>query len=442
MCRKVFILTYFFAFFFHVSYSQLWQKTYGDSSQLGRDGIQTFDEGFLLTSDPAVSGFGMTVKLNAYGDTIWSKQFAGLSLLENKDSTFIVAGNLYMDGCIRKFDSLGNIIWIKTYGKPLSQEGISCIIPTFDSGYAACGINAENGTGNAWLLKLDKNGDTLWSFIIGANNVAFAAQVVQTSDSGFVISGAWGWSSSFIAKTNSSGKLLWKKIYSQYGPAQTINQTYDEGLLYYSLFYGLVKLNANGDILWTKRLHPDTRFLSIEETHDKGFICTGFQKDSITNEDILLVKTDSFGNILWNKTFMNGPYYDYASSVCILKDRGYLLCGGRDFTSLNSLMYAIRTDSLGSVDSILQTSVNMTTILNELQVYPNPHINKFHVVLPDKMNEARYQLSNMQGQVLLSGKISKPDALELDTYMLPKGYYILRVTGKDNTILKKIVKEY
>jgi len=395
----------------------------------------------MLTSDPAASGFGMTVKLNAYGDTIWSKQFAGLSLLENIDSTYIVAGNLYMDACISKFDSSGKIIWMKTYGKPTTQQGVSHIIPTFDSGYAACGINSENGTANAWLLKFDKNGDTIWSFTLGGNVSAFAEQVVQTSDSGYVICGYWGSSYSFIAKTNSSGKLLWRKSYSQSGPAQTINQTYDGGLLFYSLFYGLVKLNANGDILWTKRLNPNTRFLSIVETHDKGFICAGIQNNSITNEDILLLKTDSLGKTLWHKIFMKGPYYDVAESVCILKDKGYLICGSRDFTGPNTRMYAIRTDSLGNVDSTLQTSINTNFNLNELQVYPNPHINKFHVELPDNMDEADYQLSNMHGQTLLLGKISKTNAIELDTYNLPKGYYLLRVTGNEYTVVKKIIKE-
>jgi hypothetical protein len=96
-------------------------------------------------------------------DTLTSN--SALCIQPTFDGGYIYCGGNYLnsnDAMVVKLDSLGNIDWIKTYGGQNGDFG-SFIEQTSDSGYILngnynFGLNAEN-----WVLKLDKNGDTLWT---------------------------------------------------------------------------------------------------------------------------------------------------------------------------------------------------------------------------------------------------------------------------------------
>ena len=73
------------------------------------------------------------------------------------------------DFLAQRVDSLGNIIWVKSYGGSNIDIG-TCIIKTsIDSGYAMVGYTTSFGAtvSDILLIKLDKNGNILWSQIYG-----------------------------------------------------------------------------------------------------------------------------------------------------------------------------------------------------------------------------------------------------------------------------------
>jgi hypothetical protein len=89
----------------------------------------------------------------------------------------------------------------------------------------------------------------------------------------------------------------------------------------------IVKTNQNGDTLWTQLL-DNCRGSSIRQTTDGGYIIGGSTPDTwgTGNSDIVLIKTDGGGNLMWNKQF---PRYsaDYATSVLQTNDGGYIVAG-------------------------------------------------------------------------------------------------------------------
>jgi len=109
--------------------------------------------------------------------------------------------------------------------------------------------------------------------------------------------------------------------------------------------YWLVKLDSNGNILWDKTIGGiyDDHPASLNQTNDGGYILVG---------SLGLTKTDSFGNVLWqNETISSGIGYN---SVQQTKDGGYLL--GADTTIFISNIFAsfpklLKTDSLGNRQS-------------------------------------------------------------------------------------------
>jgi len=117
----------------------------------------------------------------------------------------------------------------------------------------------------------------------------------------------------------------------------------------------LVKFDANGDSLWT-RSYGDNISGSFytgrqcKQTWDKGYIIVGEKDMGGTNEDVLLVKTDSLGNLQWIKN-IGGPYIDIGWTVAVTPDSGFIIGGYKWIYNVNYSHNAlvIKTDSLGNI---------------------------------------------------------------------------------------------
>src|SRR5688572_15454010 len=149
---------------------------------MGRSAIQTKDGNFYFTSDPAVIGMGQTAKLDALGNVIWTTTIGGNSLIESSDSACIVASTHFSNFEFRKIDTSGALIWSKIYSFG-GQHHMRYIDNISNGGFIACGAADSNGI----ILKLNMNGDTLWSYKSSNQNWDIFEEVVETFDKGFVI---------------------------------------------------------------------------------------------------------------------------------------------------------------------------------------------------------------------------------------------------------------
>jgi hypothetical protein len=120
----------------------------------------------------------------------------------------------------------------------------------------------------------------------------------------------------------------------------------------------LMRLNDNFDTIWTKILYKDTFFSTIAqciESSDKGFVLCGQRRVSSSNSLVLLIKTDSLGNKLWEKYYniygVMGDAVDKAWNVTETPEKGYLLgCYTFDMAYQGTGDgVVIKTDSLGNV---------------------------------------------------------------------------------------------
>jgi hypothetical protein len=93
----------------------------------------------------------------------------------------------------------------------------------------------------------------------------------------------------------------------------------------------LQKLDVNGNTQWSK-VYPDANYtvpFSIDQTTDGGYFISGWTFNvSATPLDyqLLLIKVDSYGNEVWNKTYVTGDYVSYV--VQHTADGGCVLGGG------------------------------------------------------------------------------------------------------------------
>jgi len=162
--------------------------------------------------------------------------------------------------------------------------------------------------------------------------------VQETSDGGYIITGmsdcnyVTDWGKIWLIKTDASGTMVWDKKYEgtsgqvsigfkNYG--NSVQQTRDSSFILAGVmnYQGcLLKVDANGNETWRKTpfLNDISYFCySAKQTTDDGYIATGNG----------LIKTDSFGNELWNITiptpFTAGQQTSDGGYVIAGSDNGY-----------------------------------------------------------------------------------------------------------------------
>ncbi|MCP4704907.1 MAG: T9SS type A sorting domain-containing protein [candidate division Zixibacteria bacterium] len=127
-----------------------------------------------------------------------------------------------------------------------------------------------------------------------------------------------------------------------------IGSTYSNGAGEFDFY--LLKVNSAGDTVWCRTYGgADTEYgYDIKQTYDDGYILVGStQSFGSGGSDIYMIRTDSEGNKLWDKTY-GGVTKDEGYSVEITSDKGFIICGNTDsYGAGYSDLYLIKTDSLG-----------------------------------------------------------------------------------------------
>ncbi len=87
----------------------------------------------------------------------------------------------------------------------------------------------------------------------------------------------------------------------------------------------------------------------VKQTGDGGYIVIGTTTRPEGHTDVVLVKTDQYGNEEWSALY-GGPGNDEGNSVQLTSDGGYILCGTfQDTLSNETDLYLIKTNAQGGV---------------------------------------------------------------------------------------------
>jgi hypothetical protein len=251
-------------------------------------------------------------------------------------------------------------IFQKAYGGS-ARNWATSVKQTSDGGYIMTGIKnyAETVNEDIYLIKTDSYGDTIWTKIFGGTDDDYSNSVKQTNDGGYIIVGTTysfgGNSDAYLIKTDSFGNLEWSKTYGggDFDAGTSIEQTNDGGYILLgstnSFVFGawLLKLNMSGNIVW-KKIFQNTFPRCAKQTNDNGYIILGTIDSLALNGDVLLIKTNINGGIVWTKS-IGGPRTEYPISIQQTNDKGYIIVGSSwSFSSINAKKFLIKTDSLGN----------------------------------------------------------------------------------------------
>ena len=171
----------------------------------------------------------------------------------------------------------------------------------------------------------------------------------------------------YIVKTDSLGIVIWKKQYDfSIGDYDSFNDLVllpDSNYLVTGITTNtvtgdydviLVKIDTSGNILWFKTyVHPDyDQSTELKLTPDGKIIIVGRAESIGVYNDVLLIKTDLNGNLIWRKRFGNTYDEIYYSVEVIKNNTEYLLGGKYGYSSSGTDYYdmsIMRTDTAGNI---------------------------------------------------------------------------------------------
>ena len=324
------------------------------------------------------------IKTNPNGSILWQKEFGGESsefvtdVKALSDGGAIVVGSTYSqtgfgsgnqggansnDGFVLRLDANGNTLWVRLYGGS-GFEFFSSILPLPNGGFVMAGRSSSNdgdvgnafGDGDGWLLKIDQNGDIIWSKVFGDQKHQYFEYIgfgqgntlvaAGTRNEGTNNSPDWStWSAEFTLDGDLNWQTIQTSTYSDFG--KSIIPADNGG---YWMFYNNIRahtayMDGNGNILFNKTISQTraSEALSAEKLSNNRIAIGGRKYGTLglpdSDEQTLdawLYIMDGDGNKLWEKTY--GEFKNESIwAMTPTPDGGFALCGSQE-TSFGSNM--------------------------------------------------------------------------------------------------------
>ena len=509
----------------------LWEKSYGGKhSEYLFDAQPTPDYGFILAGSSLSKKTGNKTeaaagdldywvwKMDEKGEPDWQKSFggSGADLLQSvrltRDGGFILAGTSDSpkgeqkkedgfgkeDFWIIKLNAKGGEQWQRTIGGS-GQELLQSVVPTSDGGYLLAGSSSsarseklaagqpdpfgksEAGFGSLdyWAVKLDPEGKIEWQKVFGGQYADQLRSAVQTRDGGYLLGGSsnspesgnksekcYGMSDYWIIKLDAKGGVEWQKAYGGEGDdqLQAVLQARDGNFLLAGSSssattgnknasndkgtdFWLLKVDTAGEILWQKTYDIGKADLltSLEESRDGSLLLGGHaqseayatkKKDREGINDYIAIKTDDKGEEQWTQTVGSGGE-DILRKAIETRDGGYILAG----TSMGSPSRD-RYSGQGRNDFWvvkLKDKRKKEEKKNPIEAYPNPTLHYTNVLVGYEFQKGTATVYVLSGRQLQHFDITDR-TVPVDLGGVPEGIYIIEIRTNVQEDAVKVVK--
>jgi hypothetical protein len=344
-------------------------------------------------------------------------------------------------------DTSGNVLLKRSYGRDDRREDAIDICQTEGGfGILALDINPGLGTsGNILLLRVDDNGDSLWSQIYGEEGKDYLpGRILALNDGGFVFSGLsvgpnYDPGEPFLVRTDENGGVIWQRGYGDEGVEAFLGilQTGEDE---FAVVTGSPTQNDpegwyNRQITWIdgdgEILYAGDLILVPIHLSPRQFIRTTDGGYAICGDDFWMLRTDADGNELYQKVFgdtTEGQWSD-AYAICATSDSSFAMGGigprdgvGGRWTTLMRLGPEVWPNAVREPDTAPQ-------VFMLYPAFPNPFNSKTTIgySLPQERNVVLevYNLSGQRVQTLFSGsQRSGVYTISLDGASMTSGIYI------------------
>ena len=452
-----------------------WERTYGDTGVMYRiqGVVHAEGGGYIIAGMKDGVGYGFRVDEN--GDSVWMREYTWwadsiyilYSMDEASNKGYVIGGVSvkwwYVAGprgfFIARIDQEGDIIWKRDYMMDTiyyysAHDGV--VRRTGDMGYIFAGVVYSYETNyDIILMKVDMDGDSLWSRTYKWESAELLYDMEETEDGGYIMGGymmAGSEAFGFLYRVDEDGDSLWL-IGHLGGKIYDVKEVSDG---YIFVGYGthgigsdllMGKVDKEGKLEWLKKYGGDAldvgfNILDVEG----GYVVTGFTQSYSSGaplySDVWVVRFDEEGDTTGQ--FIHGEYKENESGKYVLMDGdGYVIVGlkGRKTTGYVDFpngreLYLIKIDTVlgvnrgdegGFIKGIKITEQGRDYV--EFEVSYNGH--------------ADIGLYDIQGRKvgdIYSGCVDGEKSITYDWSNLPKGIYFIRAEMEDGVITEKVVK--
>jgi hypothetical protein len=484
--------------------SLVWAKSFGGTTKDIGTSITVDDNGNVYTTgyfgntadfDPNSGIHNLTgglsdifiQKLDNQGNFVWAKKIGNSnnSLEEVNSITLDKSGNLYIIGAfsetvdfdpnigvynlsaignsiyakdifIQKLDSNGNMLWTKSFGGNLDDNGTSIVIDDFNNIYATgyfsdtvdfdpnSGVYnlISNGSADIFVQKLDSSGNMLWAKNFGGNLNDVANKITIDSWGNIYTTGSFsdtvnfnsnsvitnliaiGSTDIFVQKLDNSGNFIWAKsmggidddvansitinqfgsIYTTGSFKSTVDFDPNSGIYNLTATAGnwhpsdifIQKLDAQGDFVWAKNL--------------------GGSKSDKGND----ITADAMGNVYTTGSFSGTVDFDFDTTTT------YLVSGSTDSFDI----FIQKIDSTNHLDVKIVEKVS-------IKIYPNPSSSLVNLELGDLKNVS-ITIFNIDGKKVYSERNINNSVHQITLRENP-GIYVIEIMAQNKKAYNKLI---
>lgn len=320
----------------------------------------------LMVITPSLMAQPDTVWTRTYG---YAESDGAASICKAHDGGYVFLGytNSYGDGNLNmylvKTDSDGNQIWNRLFGGPNFEYGYS-VIASSDGGYVLTGYTASEGAGSkdVYLVKTDSLGNIIWEHTYGGEGLDVGKSVCQTDDGHYLIAGytesfGAGDDDIYLIKVDSEGQEIWSNTYGNtatelgWSVIQSRDGNYivggSTGSLTANRDVYLLKTDTDGNTMWTNSFHLnnyDAGNSLCENENGELYIVGDADIHQSDVMQVYVIKADSMGNQIWEHHYGESSYYDYGNSVCLTDDGDIIVCGITKSVANGNDVYLIKID--------------------------------------------------------------------------------------------------
>ncbi len=404
-----------------------WDKRIGDTNIYWANDFKiTHDKGYIIAGyTDKVPGNGydvLLIKTDSSGNVQWEKTYGGsdwdlgYSVIEDKQHNYVIAGETFSysfgggDVYLIKADSVGDTLWTKHYGGAGNDIAYS-IDTTRSSNYIVSGASQRtaDSTYNAYLLKVNNNGDTVWTKTFGGAFDYKLYSVHQFDDTTYIMCGTKAYCSTkndaLLVKTDTSGNITWL-IYSP----DTIG---------------------------------DNACYDTKQSWKNNYVDVGYSTSIGAGMEDVVYSIDGFVGSF------GGANIDYGNSINLTKDSCYIITGTtQSFGKGISNIYFIKTGKAGGAPypPVQEDGINEIKLGNSnFNVYPNPTSGLTNICINNSMySSVQLEIFSDLGIALVNETFMNSGTFNIKTINLSDftdGIYFIRVATGKEIYTFKIIKQ-
>ena len=459
----------------------------GDGYDFGAEVIPLTSNSFLVAGttssfDDDMSSQMFIYEVDSFGIEQWRKTFGdrfadvARSMVQDIDGNFLLAGysetieSSYQFSAI-KFQPNGDTIWTRYYGGA-DWDFCHQAVALTDGGFALFGqtFSADAGNGDFYLIRIDANGDTLWTRSYGGVQEEIGESISVANDGGFFLVGTTqsygaGKKDMYVVRTDAAGDTIWTQTFG--GPEDdlcfAVAATNDGGYVLGGGTYNntpeesdMILRKEGGSQQWTRfegQAKQGDDFVTdvfVEPNTGKVVAVGQIAEGTFGGNDGRILRYNANG--VWDgvaKTHGSQGEENFVD-VKLTEDGGYIAVGTTDgYTGRFDDVWLVKTDASGL--SGVFSNVDEVPVAEEEMIAasfaPNPIFSEttfviagFETAKKRYGGEFRLLLHNVYGQLILNESIARSNQV-LDLTEIASGVYVFQLLA-DNEVISsgKVMK--